>query len=66
MSENSPKSFTIDQIPEPEDIQSVIYSMLAIPHLSPVNIFNEFAAPDLDPSQMSNDNTDDSGIFQID
>ncbi|MCL4483251.1 MAG: AIR synthase-related protein [Bacteroidetes bacterium] len=66
MSENSPKPFTIDQIAEPEDLQSVIYSMLAIPHLSPVNIFNEFAAPDLDPAQMSIDNTDDSGIFQLD
>ncbi len=66
MSENSPKPFTIDQIAEPADLQSVIYSMLAIPHLSPVNIFNEFAAPDLDPSQMSIDNADDSGIFQID
>ena len=66
MSEISPKPFTIDQIPEPDDLQSVIYSMLAIPHLSPVNIFNEFAAPDLDPSQLSNDNPDDSGIFQLD
>lgn len=66
MSENSPKSFSIDQISVPEDVQSVIYSMLAIPHLSPVNIFNEFAAQDLDPSQMGNDNIDDSGIFQLD
>ena len=57
MSENSPKSFTIDQIAEPDDLQSVIYSMLAIPHLSPVNIFNEFAAPDLDPSQLGSDST---------
>jgi phosphoribosylformylglycinamidine synthase len=40
--------------------------MLAIPHLSPVNIFNEFAAPDLDPSKMSEDNNDDSGIFLMD
>jgi phosphoribosylformylglycinamidine (FGAM) synthase-like enzyme len=66
MSENSTKPFVIDQISEPDDIQSVIYSMLAIPHLSPVNIFNEFAAPDLDPSQMSEDNNDDSGIFLMD
>jgi phosphoribosylformylglycinamidine synthase len=66
MSGNNPKPFTIDQIPEPDDVQSVIYSMLAIPHLSPVNIFNEFAAPDLDPSQINIDNMDDSGIFQLD
>lgn len=66
MSENSPKPFSIDQIAEPDDLQSVIYGMLAIPHLSPVNIFNEFAAPDLDPSQVGIDNADDSGIFQLD
>lgn len=65
MSENSPKPFSIDQIAEPDDLQSVIYGMLAIPHLSPVNIFNEFAAPDLDPSQVGIDNADDSGIFQL-
>lgn len=40
--------------------------MLAIPHLSPVNIFNEFAAPDPDPALVGNDNSDDSGIFQLD
>lgn len=66
MSETSQKPLHIDQIPEPEDLQSVIYSMLAIPHLSPVNIFNDFAAPDLDPSQISEPNADDSGIFQLD
>lgn len=66
MSEKSPKPFTIDQIAEPDDLQSVVYGMLAIPHLSPVNIFNEFAAPDLDPSQVGIDNADDSGIFQLD
>ncbi len=57
---------TIDQIPEPEDLQSVIYSMVAIPHLSPVNIFNEFAAPDPDPSQVGQDDLGEAGIFQID
>jgi phosphoribosylformylglycinamidine synthase len=57
---------TIDQIPEPEDLQSVIYSMVAIPHLSPVNIFNEFAAPDPEPSQVGKDDMDEAGIFQID
>ncbi len=66
MSENSPKPFIIDQISEPEDLQSVIYSMLAIPHLSPVNIFNEFAAPDPDPSMVGAEDYEDSGIFQLD
>jgi phosphoribosylformylglycinamidine synthase len=66
MTENTSTLFSIDQIAEPEDIQSVIFSMVAIPHLSPVNIFNEFEAPDPDPSNMTSEDQDDSGIFQID
>ncbi len=66
MAEPENMELTIDQIPEPEDLQSVIYSMVAIPHLSPVNIFNEFAAPDPDPSQVGKDDPGEAGIFQID
>jgi phosphoribosylformylglycinamidine synthase len=40
--------------------------MVAIPHLSPVSIFNEFAAPDPDPSQVGKDDLGEAGIFQID
>ena len=66
MSETENKIFTIDQVSEPEDLRNVIYSMVAIPHLSPVNIFNEFASPEIDPTQVGKEDLSGAGIFQID
>ncbi len=66
MSETETKSFTIDQVQEPEDLRNVIYSMIAIPHLSPVNIFNDFASIAIDSKQVGKDNLNGAGIFQVD
>jgi len=66
MSETENKTFTIDQVPEPADLRNVIYSMVAIPHLSPVNIFNEFASPAIDPTQVGKEDLSSAGTFQID
>ncbi len=66
MSEADVKLFTIDQVTEPEDLRNVIYSMIAIPHLSPVNIFNEFASSAIDSKQVGKDDLSGAGIFQVD
>jgi len=66
MSETENKLFNIDQIPEPEDLRNVIYSMIAIPHLSPVNIFNEYASSAIDSTQIGKEDLSNSGIFQVD
>ncbi len=66
MSETEEKLFNIDQVPEPEDLRSVIYSMIAIPHLSPVNIFNEFASTAIDSKLIGKDDLSGAGIFKID
>ena len=66
MSETEAKSFAIDQVTEPEDLRNVIYTMIAIPHLSPVNIFNEFASSEIDSRQVGKDDLTGAGIFQID
>ena len=66
MSQTEKKIFTIDQVPEPDDLRNVIYSMVAIPHLSPVNIFNEFASAAIDSTQVGKDDPNGAGIFQID
>ena len=66
MSETETKVFTIDQVSEPEDLRNVIYSMIAIPHLSPVNIFSEFASAAIDSKQVGKDDLSGAGIFQID
>jgi len=66
MSETEKKIFTIDLVPEPVDLRNVIYSMVAIPHLSPVNLFNEFASKAIDATQVGKDDINGAGIFQID
>jgi phosphoribosylformylglycinamidine (FGAM) synthase-like enzyme len=66
MSVTEEKVFSIDQIPEPDDLRNVIYSMIAIPHLSPVNIFSEFASSAIESTQVGKEDLSDAGIFQID
>jgi phosphoribosylformylglycinamidine (FGAM) synthase-like enzyme len=66
MSEAEIKMFSIDQVPEPEDLKNIIYSMIAIPHLSPVNIFNEFASGAIESTQVGKEDLSGAGIFQID
>ena len=66
MAETENKIFTIDQVTEPDDLRNVIYSMVAIPHLSPVNIFNEFAAPAINSTEVGKEDLNGAGIFQID
>jgi len=66
MSETETKFFNIDQIPEPEDLRNIIYSMIAIPHLSPVTIFSEFASAAIDSKLVGKEDLSAAGIFQID
>lgn len=65
MPETEDKIFTIDQVPEPVDLRNVIYSMVAMPHLSPVNLFNDFASLGIDPKQVGKEDLFGSGIFKI-
>ncbi|MEI6138139.1 MAG: AIR synthase-related protein [Mariniphaga sp.] len=66
MTETETEVFTIDQVPEPTDLRNVIYSMVAMPHLSPVNLFNEFASSAIDPTQVGKEDLFGAGIFHID
>lgn len=66
MSEQEKKILTIDQVPEPDDLRNIIYSMIAIPHLSPVNIFSEFASAAIDSTQVGKEDLSGTGIFEID
>ncbi len=66
MTETESKFFTIDQVQEPDDLRNVIYTMIAIPHLSPVNIFNEYASSAIDSTQVGKEDLSSAGTFQID
>jgi phosphoribosylformylglycinamidine (FGAM) synthase-like enzyme len=65
MSETERKIFTLDQVSEPEDLRNVIYAMIAIPHLSPVNIFNEYASSAIDSTQVGKEDLSGAGTFQV-
>jgi phosphoribosylformylglycinamidine synthase subunit PurL len=56
--------FDIDQIPEPEKIDDIIYSLMVNPNLTPLNYFNDFTDVVPDPKNIGDD-TDESGIFEL-
>lgn len=56
--------FDIDQIPEPENINEVIYSLMVNPNITPLNYFNDFTDIKTDPQKMGSD-SDELGIFKL-
>jgi phosphoribosylformylglycinamidine synthase len=57
------REFTINQIPEEQDIQDIVYNLMADPNLAPINYFNDFSEESIDLSSMSNDENDENGMF---
>lgn len=55
--------FTIDLIPEDQDIKDIVFNLMADPNLAPINYFNDFSDASLDVSVMANGETDETGIF---
>lgn len=59
------KDFSINQIPEPEDLSEVIFSLMVNPNLAPVNYFNEFNDETIGPDNVVSNDTDGAGIFAV-
>ena len=60
---NEIQEFTIDQLPEEQDIQDIVYNLMADPNLAAINYFNDFSDGSLDLSAISNDENEETGIF---
>lgn len=60
---NEIQEFTIDQIPEEQDIQDIVFNLMADPNLAPINYFNDFTEETIDLSEMSNGENDETGMF---
>ncbi len=60
------QGFTIDAIPEPENIEDVVYSLMVNPNLSSVNYFNDFSEQNISPESIGDSDTDETGLFEID
>lgn len=60
---NETSEFTIDLIPEEQDIKDIVFNLMADPNLAPINYFNDFSDATVDVSLMANGETDETGIF---
>lgn len=60
------KSFSIDQIPEPKNLEDVVFSLMVNPNLSSINYFNDFGEINISPDSIGNTETDENEVFDID
>ena len=60
------QEFSIDSIPEPENIEEVIFSLMVNPNLSTINYFNDFNELNISPDAVGNSDTDETGVFDLD
>lgn len=64
--EHALQEFQIDSIPDPENLEDVIFSLMVNPNLSTINYFNDFSEQSISPEDLENENDDESGIFELD
>jgi len=60
------KSFTIDSIDEPKNLEDVIFSLMVNPNLSSINYFNDFGDLSISPDSIGDSDRDETGLFEID
>ncbi len=61
----SEKEFVVDSIPEPENIEEVIFSLMVNPNLSTINYFNDFNEQSITPEAVGTSDSDESGLFEF-
>ncbi|MFA5326678.1 MAG: AIR synthase-related protein [Prolixibacteraceae bacterium] len=59
---NEIQEFSIEQLPEEQDIQDIVFNLMVNPNLAPINYFNDFTEDSLD-LVMSNEENEDTGMF---
>lgn len=57
------REFIIDQLEEEQNIQDIVFNLMADPNLAPINYFNDFSEGPVDLSDMSNEDTDGIRMF---
>jgi len=62
----SEKEFIIDSVPEPENIEDVIFTLMVNPNLSSINYFNDFRDISISPDSIGDSDTYEMGLFDID
>jgi phosphoribosylformylglycinamidine synthase subunit PurL len=59
------REFSIDQVPEPENVEDVIYSLMVNPNLASINYFDDFNDLVISPDSIGGSDTDETGIFEL-
>jgi phosphoribosylformylglycinamidine synthase subunit PurL len=57
------QEFTIESIPEPKEIEEVIYALMVNPNLSSINYFNDFR--EVSPDSIGDGDNQEIGFFDI-
>ncbi len=66
MSEKTPpRAFVIDAIPDPENLEDVIFSLMVNPNLSMINYFNDFSDQNVSMADLESDGFNESGFFEL-
>lgn len=60
---NEIQEFSISQLSEEQDIQDIVFNLMADANLAPINYFNDFTEEVIDVSAVSNDDNDETGMF---
>lgn len=60
------KEFTIDSIPEPQNLEDVVFSLMVNPNLSSINYFNDFSEISISPDSIGDSDSDEPGLFDLD
>lgn len=60
---NEIQEFTIDQLPEEQDIQDIVFNLMADPNLAAINYFNDFSDDSLNLSAISSNDNAETGMF---
>jgi len=63
---NRETEFSIDSVPEPKDIENVIFSLMVNPNLSSINYFNDFSEVPISPDAIGEGDNDEIGLFDLD
>ncbi len=61
----SETEFTIDSIPEPDNIENIVFSLIVNPNLSVINYFNDFNEFPVSPATIGTTDSDETGLFDI-
>jgi phosphoribosylformylglycinamidine synthase subunit PurL len=59
------QEFSIESIPEPTNIENVIYSLMVNPNLSSINYFNDFKESGISPESIGDGDNEEIGLIDI-